>query len=59
MAHRPYGSVQNRMYPSALYCTGGLPPGFLCQRAWSFTSGPLGQGKGEETCPAGFRPAVH
>ena len=31
MAHRPYGSVQNRMYPSALYCTGGLPPGFLCQ----------------------------
>lgn len=31
MAHRPYGSVQNRMYPSALYCAGGLPPGFLCQ----------------------------
>jgi len=22
MAHRPYGSVQNRMYPSALYCAG-------------------------------------
>jgi len=31
MAHRLSGSVQNRMYPSALCCTGGLPPGFLCQ----------------------------
>ena len=33
MAHRPYGSIQNRMYPSALCCAGGLPPGFLCQGA--------------------------
>ena len=33
MAHRPYGSIQNRMYPSALYCTVGLPPGFLFQSA--------------------------
>ena len=33
MAHRPYGSIQDRMYPSALYCAGGLPPGFLCQGA--------------------------
>mgnify|MGYP002976111185 CR=1 FL=1 len=22
----------DRSYPSALYCAGGLPPGFLCQR---------------------------
>ena len=33
MAHRPYGSVQDRMYPSALCCTDGLPSGFLCQGA--------------------------
>ena len=31
MAHRTHGSIQDRTYPSALYCTGGLPPGFLCQ----------------------------
>ena len=31
MAHRTDGSIQDRTYPSALYCTGGLPPGFLCQ----------------------------
>ena len=31
MAHRPYGSIQGRTYPSALCCTGGLPSGFLCQ----------------------------
>ena len=33
MAHWPYGSIQDRMYPSALCCAGGLPPGFLCQGA--------------------------
>jgi len=33
MAHWLYGSIQNRMYPSALYCAGGLPPGFLFQSA--------------------------
>ena len=31
MAHRTHGSIQDRTYPSALYCAGGLPPGFLCQ----------------------------
>ena len=41
----------DRMYPSALYCTGGLPPGFLCQRAWNFIAGPLEQGKGEKHAP--------
>lgn len=51
MAHRPYGSVQNRMYPSALCCTDGLPSGFLCQRALSLIAGPLGQGKGEKLAP--------
>ena len=51
MAHRPYGSIQNRMYLSALYCTGGLPPGFLFQRAWSFIAGPSGQGKGVKLAP--------
>lgn len=51
MAHRLSGSVQNRMYPSALCCTGSLPPGFLCQRAWSFIAGPLEQGKGEKLAP--------
>ena len=35
MAHRPYGSAQTGMYPSALCCTGGLPPGFLFQSAAS------------------------
>ena len=35
MAHQPYGSVQDRMYPSALYCAGGLPSGFLFQGAAS------------------------
>ena len=35
MAHRPYGSVQDRMYPPALCCTDGLPSGFLCQGAAS------------------------
>ena len=33
MAHRLYGSAQTGMYPSALYCAGGLPPGFLFQDA--------------------------
>ena len=51
MAHRPYGSVQDRMYPPALCCAGGLPPGFLCQRSWSFNAGPLEQGKGEKLAP--------
>ena len=51
MAHWPYGSIQNRMYPSALYCAGGLPSGFLCQRAWSFNAGSLEQGKGEKLAP--------
>ena len=51
MAHRPFGSVQNRMYPSALCCAGSLPPGFLCQRARSFIAGPLEQGKGEKLAP--------
>ena len=27
------GSTQTESYPSALYCAGGLPPGFLCQGA--------------------------
>ena len=35
MAHRPYGSAQTGMYPSALCCAGGLPPGFLFQSAAS------------------------
>ena len=35
MAHRPYGSAQTGMYPSALCCAGGLPPGFLFQGAAS------------------------
>lgn len=35
MAHRPYGSAQTGMYPSALCCAGGLPTGFLCQGAAS------------------------
>ena len=51
MAHWPYGSIQDRMYPSALCCAGGLPPGFLFQRAWSFITGPLEQGKGEKLAP--------
>ena len=51
MAHRPYGSIQDRMYPSALCCTGGLPSGFLFQRARSFMTGPLEQGKGEKLAP--------
>ena len=51
MAHRPYGSIQDRMYPSALCCTGGLPSGFLFQRARSFMTGPLGQGQGEKLAP--------
>lgn len=58
MAHRPYGSVQDRMYPSALCCTDGLPSGFLCQRAWSLIAGSMGARKGRETRPAGFRSAV-
>ena len=37
MAHRPYGSAQTGMYPFALYCGVGLPTGFLCQGAASFT----------------------
>lgn len=51
MAHRSYGSAQTGMYPFALYCTDGLPSGFLCQRALSLIAGPLGQGKGEKLVP--------
>ena len=51
MAHWPYGSIQDRMYPSALCCAGGLPSGFLFQRAWSFIAGPLEQGKEEKLAP--------
>ena len=51
MAHWPYGSAQTGMYPSALYCAGGLPPGFLFQRAWSFNAGLLEQGKGKKLAP--------
>ena len=46
MAHRPYGSAQTGMYPSALCCAGGLPPGFLFQSAAS-TQGKRKQGKGK------------
>ena len=46
MAYRPYGSIQDRMYPSALCCAGGLPPGFLFQSAAS-TQGKRKQGKGK------------
>ena len=31
MAHRTHSSIQDRTYPSALYCSCCLPPGFLCQ----------------------------
>ena len=51
MAHRPYGSAQTGMYPSALCCTDSLPSGFLCQRAWNFNAEPLEQGKGEKLAP--------
>ena len=46
MAHRPYGSAQTGMYPSALCCAGGLPPGFLFQSAAS-AQGKRKQGKGK------------
>ena len=46
MANRPYGSAQTGMYPSALYCAGGLPPGFLFQSAAS-AQGKRKQGKGK------------
>lgn len=46
MAHRPYGSAQTGMYPSALCCAGGLPPGFLCQGA-AFGHEREKQGKGK------------
>ena len=59
MAHRPYGSIQDRMYPSALCCAGGLPPGFLCQGTFVLAVGSPGQGKGAvKLAPDDFRPAV-
>ena len=39
MAHRPYGSVQNRMYPSALYCAGVSHRAFFVKvrsTAWKY-----------------------
>ena len=48
----------NRSYPSALYCAGGLPPGFLCQRAMYSSAGLPEQGKGEKLAPNNFRPAA-
>ena len=41
----------DRSYPSALYCAGGLPPGFLCQGTMDFAAGLPEQGKGEKLDP--------
>lgn len=49
MAHPPTRNIQN--VSVALYCAGGLPSGFLFQRARSFMTGPLEQGKGEKLAP--------
>ena len=48
----------DRSYPSALYCAGGLPPGFLCQGTMDSAAGLPGQGKGEKLAPNNFRPAA-
>ena len=45
MAHRPPGSAQTGMYPSALYCAG--IPCFLCQGAITYARSVIAAGKGK------------
>ena len=58
LAHRPPGSAQNRMYPSALCCP-RIWPGFLFQDSSSYVPAPQGKEREKNLPHQKIKPALH
>lgn len=57
MAHRPYGSIQNRMYPSPYTAPSASRRAFFFKEQ-ELHCRTIRARKGSETCPNGFRPTI-